>query len=237
MIQLANYSDVGGRPDNEDSIQWTRAGEDALCLVVADGLGGHGGGKIASAAAAETICAGWDGTTDREKLKALALRAHEAVLARQEPACAMKSTVAALTLTREEASWIHAGDTRLYHFIDGALAFQTRDHSASQIAVVLGEITPDQIRFHEDRSRVLKALGQEGDLIVEPDGAAMTPGRHAFLLCTDGFWEYVLEKEMEEDLCAAKSPEDWIARMRKRHRARIPNDNDNNSAAAVWLEK
>ncbi|MCD8218638.1 MAG: protein phosphatase 2C domain-containing protein [Clostridiales bacterium] len=237
MIQVADYSDMGGRSENEDTVLWTRTAEGNLCLVVADGLGGHGGGKTASTAAAEAICGGWDGTTDTEKLKALVQKAHEAILAHQNPSCAMKSTVAVLLLSNTEASWIHAGDTRLYHFIDGKLVFQTKDHSASQIAVVLGEITPDKIRFHEDRSRVLKALGQEGDLVVEASGATLTPGRHAFLLCSDGFWEYVLEDEMEEDLCAADSPSDWIARMRVRHRERIPEDNDNNSAAAVWAER
>ena len=51
MIQLAVYSDAGGREENEDSVRFLRQAEDGLLLVLADGLGGHGGGKTASAAA------------------------------------------------------------------------------------------------------------------------------------------------------------------------------------------
>lgn len=56
------------------------------------------------------------------------------------------------------------------------------------------------------------------------------------MLCTDGFWEYVLEREMEKDLAASYGPEDWIEHMRSRLSARVPAGNDNNSAAAVWVD-
>lgn len=158
------------------------------------------------------------------------------MLAAQTPTCQMKSTVVMLTIANGQAAWAHVGDSRLYRFHEGTLEFQTRDHSASQVAVLLGDITQDQIRFHEDRSRILRALGQEGEVKAEVGGMALQPGKYAFLLCTDGFWEYVLEPEMEEDLRAAANPEDWLARMRQRLAQRVPPDNDNNTAAAVWLE-
>ena len=237
MLQVASYTNTGGRPDNEDSTRQILREEDALCLVVADGLGGHGGGAKASAAAADTICNQWDGTASPESLKELVQAAHLAVRAIQTPACAMKSTVVALEIVGDHAAWAHVGDSRLYWFRDGKLVFQTRDHSASQIAVVMGDITVDQIRFHEDRNRVLRALGQADDpLVVETAEHQLPPGRHAFLLCSDGFWEYVLEKEMAADLKAAADPLDWLIRMRSRLSARTPEDNDNNTAAAVWAE-
>ena len=61
-------------------------------------------------------------------------------------------------------------------------------------------------------------------------------GSHAFLLCSDGFWEYVLEEEMEEDLRISSNEEEWIVRMHARLCKRIPSDNDNNTAAAVWCK-
>ena len=149
----------------------------------------------------------------------------------------MKSTAVALMIANGRAAWAHVGDSRLYHFMNGSLVFQTRDHSASQIAVMLGDITVDQIRFHEDRNRVLRALGQDGSLNVEASEELLPPGDHAYLLCSDGFWEYVLEKEMEDDLRLASDPEDWLHRMRERLQARVPHDNDNNTAAAVWLTR
>ena len=82
---------------------------------------------------------------------------------------------------------------------------------------------------------MLRAVGQEGVLNVEAAEEALAKGKHAYLLCSDGFWEYVLESEMEEDLRFASDPEDWLVRMRKRLRERIPENNDNNTAAVVWL--
>lgn len=235
MIQTASYTDVGGRPENEDAVRQAAKGDGRLCILVADGLGGHGGGAQASAAASQAICAAWDGWADAASLTRWVREANRQVLALQTPLCSMKTTVAVLTLEPGRAVWAHVGDSRLYHFHNGKLVFQTRDHSVAQIGVMLGEITVDQIRFHEDRSRVLRALGQDEDLNVEVREQALEPGRHAFLLCSDGFWEYVLEPEMEESLARASSPEDWLARMREHLKGRVPPDNDNNTAAAVWV--
>lgn len=237
MFQTASYTDIGGRPRNEDSVLQATFGPNRLCVVVADGLGGHGGGELASSAVVHTVCDGWDGCSSPAILTDLLQQAHKNVTALQTPQCAMKSTAVALMVADGRAAWAHVGDSRLYHFRNGTLVFQTRDHSASQIAVLLGDITPDQIRFHEDRNRVLRALGQEGSLNVDAQEEELIPGSHAWLLCSDGFWEYVLEREMEADLRAASGPEDWLERMRARLKARIPADNDNNTAAAVWLEQ
>lgn len=237
MLDIASYTDIGGRPRNEDTVRYTTQGEQALCLVLADGLGGHGGGELASAAAAQSICQSWDGTADAQRLKALVREANLRVLALQTPQCAMKTTAAVLTLAGKQAVWAHVGDSRLYYFHDGKLDFQTRDHSAAQLGVLLGDITTDQIRFHEDRSRVLRALGQDDELTVDTGQQELDGGKHAFLLCSDGFWEYVLEPEMEQDLASAAGPEDWLERMRWRLKKRIPADNDNNTAAAVWVDE
>lgn len=235
MIQTASYTDIGGRVKNEDCVRMTRR-ENELCLVVADGLGGHGGGADASCAAAELICSGWDGTVSEDALADLVRAAHVRVRGMQTAVCSMKTTVTLLAISGMKAAWAHVGDSRIYHFLDGELVHQTRDHSASQIAVMLGNITEAEIRFHEDRNRVYRALGQDGELKVDTHFEPLRPGRHAFLLCTDGFWEYVLEREMEKDLAASYGPEDWIEHMRSRLSARVPAGNDNNSAAAVWVD-
>ncbi len=237
MIYTAIYTDRGGRDENEDTVRIRRQSADEACLVVADGLGGHGGGSIASAAAAQTITENWQGSADPNELSALVQKAHRAVCDAQSQDCSMKSTVAVLALSGGRAAWAHVGDTRLYRFENSKLVFQTRDHSASQVAVVLGDISPEQIRFHEDRNRILRALGQEDDLKVETAACVLAAWRCAFLLCTDGFWEYVLESEMEADLQAADNPQDWLDRMRARLNARVPADHDNHTAAAVWLEQ
>ena len=235
MITTASYTDIGGRPHNEDAVGIKTLGQEHACVVVADGLGGHGGGDRASQTAARVICDGWNGRSTPASLTALVQQAHREILAMQTPVCRMKSTVAVLALEQGRANWAYAGDTRLYHFLNGQLVFQSRDHSASQIAVALGQITPDQIRFHEDRSRIFRALGIDGDLNVDTGEKELERGRHAFLLCTDGFWEYVYENEMQRALVASATPQGWLDRMRKILQRRIPSDNDNNTAAAAWL--
>lgn len=236
MIKYSSYSDVGGRSCNEDSVRIKDVGNDRVCVVLADGLGGHGGGDVASKIAVEVLTEGWNGTATPASLADLAMEAHRRVLKLQTPVCKMKSTLVVLAVEGTRIDYAHVGDSRLYHFHNGKIVFQTKDHSASQIAVLLGQITPDQIRFHEDRSRIFRALGQDGDLAVDAAEETLLPGKHAFLLCSDGFWEYVYENEMEQELLNASSTEDWISRMRTIHAKRIPSDNDNNTAAALWLD-
>lgn len=208
-----------------------------MCAVLADGLGGHGGGKTASSAAAQLITGCWEGGAAPDVLRELAGKAHQKVLSLQTPSCQMKTTAVILALEPGRFGWAYAGDSRLYHFDNGRLVWQSRDHSASQIAVLLGQITPDQIRFHEDRSRIYRALGQVDGGEVDTGEGELGPGRHAFLLCSDGFWEYVCEHEMERELAASATPQQWLDRMRALLRYRVPADNDNNSAAAVWVER
>lgn len=234
-MQYSTYSNRGGRPVNEDSVQVKQLDNDRMCLVVADGLGGHGGGRQASSLVASTICANWQGQGDPETLRSLVTQAHRAVQSIQTPQCQMKSTAVVLEVSGKTAACAHVGDSRLYHFVDGNLAFQTKDHSASQVAVLLGDITPAEIRFHVDRNRILRALGQDGTVQVDSGSIPLGPGQHSFLLCTDGFWEYVVEEEMERDLRASCDPQDWLRRMRARLEGRVPEDCDNHTAAALWL--
>lgn len=235
-IEYDSYSYVGGREENEDSAEgWKRPLSGKHCFVVCDGLGGHGGGQIASSGAIACIKKNWNGSVSGDEWARLSRLAHEEILTKQTDLCRMKTTLVGLMLHKNKASWVHVGDSRLYHFYKGKLVFQTRDHSASQLAVMLGEITQEEIRFHEARNRVLRALGQSGDLNPECAEEELGEGKHVFLLCTDGFWEYVTEKEMWATLRRSKTPKEWINRMRTIHNKRIPKDNDNNTAIAIFL--
>lgn len=238
MIQTAVYTDKGGRDGNEDSVLILEK-EKKVCAVVADGLGGYGGGEKASAMVTEEFQKDWDGTLTPECLTRLIREAHEKIQKEQTARCPMKSTVVALALEAGHIVWAHVGDSRLYHFYNGRLVFQTKDHSSSQIAVELGDISPGEIRFHEDRNKVFRALGQAGSVTVDARDLTLAAGDHAWLLCTDGFWEYVLESEMEKALQESDSPREWLEKMREflhgRLKERNQTENDNNTAAAVWL--
>ena len=222
----------GGRPENEDAFGGGQRPDGRFVAALADGLGGHGGGRIASDAAVRTLCA-WDGRADSAALQALFSQAQAAVRAQQTASCRMKTTAVALLLEGSHAAWAHVGDSRLYHFADGKLAHQTLDHSASRIAVMLGQIRESEIRGHADRSRLLRALGQEDEPRLDAHEEDLKNGTHDFLLCSDGFWEYVLEKEMARALRRADSPHEALERMLEHLRGRAPRDNDNYTAVLV----
>jgi len=239
QVTIALCSEQGGRDYNEDSVR--RFEENGLyAVVIADGLGGHGGGELASSKAADTIIELFknDPQIDTENIRDFFSRANDEVLKIQTKTEKMKSTGVALFIKNDNVIWGHAGDSRLYHFKEGKLVTQTLDHSVSQMAVYSGEITKEQIRHHEDRNRVLKAFGGNEEISAEiSKPLTFSPGFHAFLLCTDGFWEYVFEIEMEVDLAKSKTPDRWIDEMTQRLLKRAPDNNDNYSAAAIFVKR
>lgn len=237
MIRTAKYTDIGGRKTNEDSCGIFESGK-MVCAAVADGLGGHGGGDKASSMAIDLLGKQFfKAQTDQPAAFCDWFQTiNESVYRAQTTDCRMKTTLAALWTNGSRYLQAHVGDTRIYHFINEHLDSVTFDHSVSQMAVVRGEITQQEIRHHVDRGRLLRALGKEGEVKAEVSGPTdITGGQHAFLLCTDGFWEYVLEGDMEETLREAEFPGQWLGLMHARLCKRVGDHNDNNTAVAIWI--
>ena len=234
--RTAWVTDKGGREINDDTVRILLE-QNCAWVYVGDGLGGYAGGKQASEAAAEAllkICRTESLLSD-ENLTQAAELANQAVFKLQQDRNGnMKTTLVFLVIENGTARWVHVGDSRLYHFKNGILMHQTRDHSVSQMAVMMGEITPEEIRFHEDRNRVLRALGGDNARPELSEPLALNDGENAFLLCTDGFWEYVFETEMEDTLSQAKDPRQWLDAMLQIHASRIPEGNDNFTAAVIF---
>lgn len=235
-IETAVLSDIGGRENNDDTVSVLC--QDGTYVFVGDGLGGYAGGAQASRAAADALeqLARKGKLCSPKAMTAAAEAADKAVRdlqARTEGN--MKTTLVFLAIEKGKAMWMHVGDSRLYRFRRGTLAEQTMDHSVSQLAVMMGQITQPEIRFHEDRNRVLRALGAGDARATVSDPMKLAVG-DAFLLCTDGFWEYVMEEEMERTLSGAKNPQAWIDAMVGILKERTPDNNDNFTAAAVFCK-
>jgi serine/threonine protein phosphatase PrpC len=237
-LTSAGRSRVGGRAVNEDA--WGATDAALACWVLADGLGGHGGGEQASRIAVDTVLAAAERDTrlDAQCLHAYVAAAHEEIRRAQRDGNApgMHTTLAIAITDRSEVLWAHVGDTRIYYFRDGALLYQTADHSVPQMLVMSGEITAGEIRDHPDRSRLLRALGQEAlpRASVSEHPERLKTG-DAVLLCTDGWWEHVTETEMEVDLAKSRRVEEWLDWMEDRIMARVNGDHDNFSAIAVFI--
>ena len=235
-IRTAILSDQGGRAINDDTVRVVHK-DDCVWAYVGDGLGGYAGGQQASQAAAKAlfdVCSRGSMLVDSQMTEAVN-QANQAVLAlQQETRGRMKTTLVFLAIEDGRARWMHVGDSRLYHFRGGYLQSQTIDHSVSQMAVLMGEITPQEIRFHEDRNRVLRALGGENARPELSRTVILTGDEDVFLLCTDGLWEYVFEAEMEQTLRTSSDPQEWLDKMIAILKTRTPSDNDNFTAAAVF---
>ena len=233
------WTDIGGREYNEDYYGYWHADGNGV-WVVADGLGGHAYGEVASRLVTETVVtlAGELNELTDESVIGLSLEANRRLLAEQAAypeLRGMKTTLVAVFTRNGCMKAIHAGDSRFYYFARGIFAFCTKDHSMTRHAMDAGEITFEDMRFHEDRNVVLKVLGLENlNLNNAVDSLTPAPG-DAFLLCTDGFWEYVLEREMEEDLSMSASPREWYERMRGRLLSRVPANNDNYTAVCCYI--
>lgn len=242
VFETATLSAPGGRAENEDSVGY-RLTKGAGCWALADGLGGHRGGEVASRLAVNAALSSFEANpaVAEEALNAHLADANRAVLDKQaaEPELAhMRTTMVILIASAEAALWAHAGDSRLYWFREGKIRERTLDDSVPQRLVAAGEISADQIRFHEDRSRLLNSLGAREHMAASHRTMPGAPHQSdGFLLASDGFWEYVTESEMEQDFGAAASSEAWIGRMKARVEERAAADRDNYSAIAVRVLK
>lgn len=238
----ATLTHPGGRKINEDAFKSLLISESQGCWVVADGLGGHGGGDVASKIAVDSIIDAYRHTPEfsAAQLHNLLATAHQAIVQGQQDAgriSSMRSAAVVLMLQDAQAWWAHVGDSRLYHFAHGLKAHQTRDHSVPQAMVDAGDIAYEDIRHHEDRNRLTRSLGNGGKLRTTiPDHSIGISEGDAFLLCTDGFWEFVTEAEMETVLANSPSPIDWLTQMEVILIRRAPPSHDNYTATAIFVE-
>lgn len=156
------YTNQGSREENEDSA-FFRIEDNHGIFLVADGLGGHRYGKLASECVVSSLTDAWlpeDMPNRNAWLNQQIETANEKLLQLQnEYQSKMKSTLVVLTVDKEKAFWAHVGDSRLYYFHNYSLQATTADHSVSYKKYKAGEITKAQINTDEDQSCLLRSLG------------------------------------------------------------------------------
>lgn len=235
------FSGRGSREVNEDSTFGFYADYKGL-FVVADGLGGHGKGDAASELATSVFKETF--STCSESLQSFLenafSNAQAAILVEQKKTGSpfqMKTTVCALAIDKDKLMWGHIGDTRLYAFSHNKIKTRTLDHSVPQMLVLAHDIKEKDIRNHPDRNKLLRVLGVSGDVPkFELSKPQKTSGYQAFLLCSDGFWELILEKEMCAALKKSTSAAEWMEKMLTIIEQRgVGKDMDNYSAITVWI--
>lgn len=229
----------GGRSINEDGYSIVKK-DDVYCFVLADGLGAHVKGEEASTFACEYITSNFDKKlhTTQDGLRDLLEQANRALIQYQQQIGmreGLRTTIVVLIINGNDILYANVGDSRLYQFIDRKVKFQSKDHSVCQKLVDLGQITQDQVRRHEDRSRLMSVLG-EYETLSRVNIGNFTLEPCVFLLCTDGFWENVTEDEMEIDLHKGTTPKEWLDYMFLRAFNAGDKHMDNLSAIAVFIQ-
>lgn len=204
-LRYAARSDVGlVRSNNQDS-----AYAGPHLLMVADGMGGHAGGDVASSVAVAAF-APLDGESHGpddalDQLEAALADARDEIIARSdaEPDLSgMGTTVLAILRAGNKLAMVHLGDSRGYVMRDGVLTQVTTDHTFVQHLVDIGRITPEEAEHHPQRSVVMRVLG-DFDPEVTPDLSVREarPGDR-WLLCSDGLSGFVSAQTIEETMAS-----------------------------------
>lgn len=225
------------RPINEDACL---ALPELGLVLVADGMGGHQAGEIASAMAAESVCASAKKTAGREISVKSAVtwvrRANKAIFqaaSEDLSRSGMGTTLTFVYFMKGHAMVAHVGDSRCYLIRGGEIRQLTRDHSLVAELVARGEITEEQAKNHPYRNVITRALGTDSTVAVDAQDVDCDEG-DVFLLCSDGLSNYVEDKEM---LDAVQNMEGEALCEHLIDLALLRGGRDNISVAAAWVVK
>jgi len=208
-VTAAAATDVGlVREGNEDSYL-----TEGPLFAVADGMGGHRGGEVASQLAVETLEKLFkEGAGDLPDQVQEANRVvfERSVLDRK--VAGMGTTLTAALVEGDRVRLAHVGDSRAYLLRDGTLRLLTEDHTLVHRMVSEGEISKEEAETHPQRSVLTRALGVDTVVDVDDDSLQVRPGDR-LLLCTDGLTSMVSEDEIEEVLRTVPDPQEAAQRL------------------------
>ncbi len=217
-LSIAGTSHAGRvRLSNQDAFdRFDDPERDEILLVVADGMGGHRGGETASAMAVGTLggmCREGEGDAPA-RLCAAIERANREIFERGSKSSMLKgmgTTVVALLLSARGPAFVaHAGDSRLYRLRAGSLDALTDDHSLAGQLLRNGEITEEEARNHPRRSVLIRSVGVHKQVEVDVAPVEISVA-DTFLLCSDGIYEMLRDKEIAEILGRAPDAHTAVA--------------------------
>jgi serine/threonine protein phosphatase PrpC len=207
-FSVYQVSRKGGREKNEDRMGYCYTRDSGL-FALADGMGGHPEGEVASQLALQTLAALFQRDA-KPSLKDPLRFLHDAVIAghhqllRYATERALidtpRTTIVACVLQGNAAYWAHCGDSRLYLVRGDKLIARTRDHSYSELQEALSQVVPIGERFN--RNVLFTCLGSPGKPVVDTAGPIIMQPGDRVLLCSDGLWGSVSDAEITAQLAA-----------------------------------
>lgn len=230
-FDLSYYTHQGQRANNEDYASFKKI-NNSLLAVVADGLGGHKNGEVASQYVVHSLVQHLNSCPFEDDQLISAIQKASSLI-HEEERCGL-STIAALWIKDGYALAAHVGDTRIYQFRNDQIIFQSKDHSVVQVGVLTGKITPEEARSHKDRNKLLRALGNSELPKVDCTTLSIQSGDR-FLLCTDGLWEAVNEAQMHSELLASSNSKSWLSRLYRLVKQYNNPRQDNHTAISIFI--
>jgi PPM family protein phosphatase len=206
QFTVYQVSRKGGREKNEDRMGYCYT-RDAGLFALADGMGGHPEGEVASQLALQTLAAMFQRDAKpklADPLKFLhdsIISGHHQLLRYATSKSLMdtpRTTVVACVLQGNQAYWAHCGDSRLYVVRNDKLIARTRDHSYSELQETLSHVVPMSAKFN--RNVLFTCLGSPGKPVVDTHGPVQMQSGDRVLLCSDGLWGTVSDEEITEQL-------------------------------------
>ncbi|MBR5948923.1 MAG: Stp1/IreP family PP2C-type Ser/Thr phosphatase [Clostridia bacterium] len=198
---FAHRTDIGRRQSNQDFFHVPEENEKQL-VIVADGMGGHRAGDVASRKAIEAILDFADASREEPSAQfltqaiSIANRCIFDIAAREGDCMGMGTTVVMAYVETDRIIYANVGDSRLYHFNGETLRQVTRDHSLVEELVRSGVITRRQAEVHPQRNILTRAVGT-ARFIKSDTGTIRWKRGDIIMLCSDGLHGSVSLKEME----------------------------------------
>ncbi|MFZ1604972.1 MAG: Stp1/IreP family PP2C-type Ser/Thr phosphatase [Enterococcus aquimarinus] len=221
-MEVYFQSDIGKRrKSNQDYTATFTNQKNQLLALLADGMGGHQAGDIASRQAVEEIGIAWEATTIDDSEKAVQWflqhiqQANQRIFEKgqsQPTLSGMGTTLEVVTLLDNHLALAHVGDSRIYLFREQRLIALTEDHSLVNALLKSGEITQEMAENHPRKNIITRSLGMPGSL--EVDVAIHKIEDHdQLLLCSDGLTNMVSEPKITQILLEAASLQDASQRL------------------------
>ena len=221
-MEVYFQSDIGKRrKSNQDYTATFTNQKNQLLALLADGLGGHQAGDIASRQAVEEIGIAWEATTIDDSEKAVQWflqhiqQANQRIFEKgqsQPTLSGMGTTLEVVTILDNHLALAHVGDSRIYLFREQRLIALTEDHSLVNALLKSGEITQEMAENHPRKNIITRSLGMPGSL--EVDVAIHKIEDHdQLLLCSDGLTNMVSEPKITQILLEAASLQDASQRL------------------------
>ena len=240
-FSVYQVSRKGGREKNEDRMGYCYTRDSGL-FALADGMGGHPEGEVASQMALQTLSAMFQreaGPVLADPVRSLQeaiIAGHHQLLRYATERALMdtpRTTIVACLLQGRSAYWAHCGDSRLYLVRGDKLIARTRDHSYSELQDTLSQVVPMGERFN--RNVLFTCLGSPGKPVVDTAGPLLMQPGDRVLLCSDGLWGSLSDTEITDQL-AASPISDAVPELVERALRTAGEKSDNVTVLAVEWE-